>query len=112
MQAYKYGEGRKWTRRTSHLLDKQLEVASRYESNEGDGERGGGGGGGYEYLRWAHPRLWAVGCGLLAGDKWSRLAVSSCDLFLWQTVRPSGREADKFKSVDHVFYISRRVAEH
>ena len=63
MQAYKYGEGRKGTRRTSHLLDKQLEVASRYESNEGDGERDGSG---YEYLRWDHPRLCAVCCVLCA----------------------------------------------
>ena len=35
--------------------NKQVEVVSRYESNEDDGERDGGG---YEYLWWDHPRLW------------------------------------------------------
>ena len=74
MQAYKTViKGRKGTRRTSHLLDKQLEVASRYDSNEGDGERDGSG---YEYLRWDHPRLCAVCC-VLAGDQWNR-PISSC----------------------------------
>ena len=75
MQAYKYGEGRKGTRRTSHLLDKQLEVASRYESNEGDGERDGSG---YEYLRWDHPRLCAVCLQVISGITRSLLVAELC----------------------------------
>ena len=64
----KYGEERIGTGRTSHLLDKQFDVTSRYESKGGDGERDGW----WIRTKWDHPQR--VGLCRLLGHVISEIA--------------------------------------